>query len=169
MIWSHQSTCWLFEEQCTTDLSLTELLNIYTGWCYHIKHHIKIQYMLTLWRAISNWIYLDTFPQYIQGWCDHIIDMITSMIRSHHWYDHINDMITSTIWSHQQYDHINDMITYTVWSHRWYDHINVIITSTVIWLIHNVYQWLLEIQPILDNGDNRLPQVNADFLRLFEM
>ena len=150
MIWSHQSTCWLFEEQCTTDLSLTELLNIYTGWCYHINHHIKIQYMLTLWRAISNWIYLDTFPQYIQGWCDHIIDMITSMIWSHQQYDHIDDMITSTIWSHIRYDHIDDMIT-----------------STIIWLIHNVDQWPLEIQPILDNGDNRSPQVNADFLRLF--
>ena len=160
MIWSHQSTCWLFVKQCTTDLSLTELLNIYTGWCYHINHHIKIQYMLTLWRAISNWIYLERFPQYIQGWCDHIIDMITSMIWSHHnmitsmiwshqWYDHINNMITSTlwshqrydhindmmtltIWSHQQYDHINDMITSTIWSHQWYDHINVIITSTII-------------------------------------
>ena len=106
MIWSHQSTYSLFEEQCTTDLSLTELLNIYTGWCYHINHHIKIQDMLTPWRAISNWIYLDTFPQYIQGWCDHIIHMIT-----HQKYDHINDMITSTIWSHIRYDYIDDMIT----------------------------------------------------------
>ena len=100
---------------------------------------------------------------------DHINDMITSMIWSHQQYDHIINMITSMIWSHWRYDHIYNMITYTVWSHQLYDHINVIITSTVIWLIHNVDQWLLEIQPILDNGDNRSPQVNADFLRLFSL
>ena len=34
-------------------------------------------------------------------------------------------------------------------------------------MIHNVAQWPLEIQPILDNGDNRSPQVNVDFLHLF--
>ena len=148
--------------------------------------------MLTLWRAMHNWPQFDRTAQYIHWMMlsyqssyqntihvdslksnfqlnisRYISSIYTRMMWSHHWYDHINDMITSTIWSHWRYDHINNMITYTVWSHRWYDHINVIITSTVIWLIHNVDQWLLEIQPILDNGDNRSPQVNADFLRLF--